>query len=43
MTRSTVEVFLRGQCIASHSQRAFKGRHTTVAAHMPPAHRDVAS
>ncbi|PHV04079.1 hypothetical protein CSQ96_27590 [Janthinobacterium sp. BJB412] len=42
MTRSTVEVFLRGQRIASHAQCAFKRRHTTVAAHMPPAHREVA-
>ena len=42
MTRSTVEVFQRGQRIASHAQCAFKGRHTTVAAHMPPAHREVA-
>ena len=42
MTRTTVEVFQRGQRIASHVQCAFKGRHTTIAAHMPPAHREVA-
>ena len=42
ITRTTVEVFQRGQRIASHVQCAFKGRHTTIAAHMPPAHREVA-
>ena len=42
ITRTTVEVFQRGQRIASHLLCAFKGRHTTVATHMPPAHREVA-
>lgn len=41
-TRSTVEIFLRGQRIASRPGCTFKGRHTTVASHMPPAHREVA-
>lgn len=42
MTPSTVEVFLRGQRIASHAQCAFEGRLTNVASHMPPAYREVA-
>jgi transposase len=42
MTRTTVEVFRRGERIASHVQCAFQGHHTTVTAHMPPAHREVA-
>lgn len=41
MTRTTVEVSQHGQRIASHAQCAFKGRHTTVATHMSPAHREV--
>ena len=43
ITCSTVAVFQRGQRIASHAQCAFKGRHTTVDAHLPPAHREVAA
>ena len=42
VTRATVEIFQRGQRIASHALCAFKGRHTTIAAHMPAAHREVA-
>lgn len=42
MTRTKVEVFQRGQRIASHAQCDFQGRHTTIDAHMPPAHREVA-
>lgn len=41
-TQNTVEVFLRGLRIASHARCAFKGRHTTIDAHMPAAHREVA-
>lgn len=41
-TKSTVEVFLHGLRIASHVYCAFKGRHTTIDAHMPAAHREVA-
>ncbi|MYM92696.1 Mu transposase domain-containing protein [Duganella vulcania] len=37
--RVTVEIVERGQRIASHALCAFKGRHPTIAAHMPPAHR----
>ena len=43
VTRSTVEVFQRGQSIASHAPCTFEGRHTTVAARMPTAHREVAN
>lgn len=42
VTRTTVEVFQRGQRIASHVQCAFRGRHMTVAAQMPAAHPEVA-
>lgn len=42
VTRTTVEVFQRGQRIASHAQCAVKGRHTTVAPHISAAHREVA-
>jgi transposase len=42
VTKATVEVFQRGQRIASHAYCAFKGRHTTIDAHMPTAHREVA-
>jgi transposase len=41
-TATTVEVFHRGTRLASHLHCTFKGRHTTVDAHMPPAHRAVA-
>lgn len=42
MTAATVEVFHRGQRLASHVCSPFKGRHTTIDTHMPPAHREVA-
>jgi transposase len=42
VTKATVEVFQRGERIASHAICAFKGRHTTIDAHMPEAHREVA-
>ena len=41
-TATTVEVFHRGTRLASHLHCTFKGRHTTIDAHMPPAHRAVA-
>lgn len=41
-TAATVEVFHRGERIASHPRSALKGRHTTVDAHMTPAHQRVA-
>lgn len=41
-TDRTVEIFHRGQRVASH-RRSFKvGGYTTVAAHMPTAHREYA-
>jgi transposase len=42
VTKTTVELFQRGRRIASHLYCAFKGRHTTIDAHMPAAHREVA-
>lgn len=38
----TVELFSKGKRIASHRRSPHKGRHTTVAAHMPTAHRAYA-
>ncbi len=38
-TEATVEVFLRGQRVASHARSAERGRHTTIAEHMPKAHQ----
>jgi transposase len=41
-TRTSVEVFFKGNRVASH-QRSFQpGRHTTLPEHMPPAHRSYA-
>ncbi|MGB4912058.1 MAG: IS21 family transposase [Candidatus Dechloromonas phosphoritropha] len=40
-TNTTVELFHRGNRIASHVRSAAKGRHTTVDAHMTPAHQSV--
>ena len=40
-TATTVEVFHRGGRIASHVRSSLKGRHTTVDAHMTPAHQAV--
>ena len=38
-TRHTVECFYRGERVASHRRSYHRGGHTTVAAHMPEAHR----
>jgi transposase len=38
-TAATVEVFWRGQRVASHARSAERGRHTTLADHMPKAHQ----
>jgi len=38
----TVELFHRGQRVASHRRSPLKGRHTTVSEHMPRAHREYA-
>ena len=42
VTVHTVEVFHKGVRIASHVHSREKGRHTTVDAHMAPAHQMVA-
>lgn len=42
LTAATIEVFRRGQRVASHVRSHSKGRHTTTAEHMPAAHREYA-
>jgi len=42
VTTTAVAVFHRGERIASHHRSAAKGQHTTLAEHMPPAHRAMA-
>jgi transposase len=37
-----VECFHKGQRVASHVRSHLKGRHTTVAEHMPASHRQYA-
>ena len=39
MTVTTVEVFRKGQRVASHARSYKPGRHTTIRAHMPKSHR----
>jgi transposase len=41
ITQNTLECFHRGQRVASHRRSLHKGRHTTVPAHMPEAHRQA--
>lgn len=41
-TATTVELFHRGERLASHSRSRVPGGHTTVAAHLAPAHQVVA-
>ena len=41
-TATTVEIFHRGERLASHPRSRLPGRHTTVAAHLAPAHQVVA-
>jgi transposase len=41
LTANTVELFHRGARIASHARNDLRGRHTTVDAHMTPAHQAV--
>ncbi len=38
-TATTIEIFSRGQRIASHPRSDVRGRHTTLTAHMPKAHQ----
>jgi len=42
ITSATVEVFHKGQRIASHAFSAVRNRHTTITEHMPSAHRRYA-
>ena len=39
LTATTVEIFQRGVRVASHARSYRRGMHTTVAEHMPAAHR----
>ena len=41
ITDSMVEIFLKGDRVASHRKDPAPGRHTTVFAHMPPNHQAV--
>lgn len=38
-TATTVEIFLRGERVASHARSIVRGKHTTITAHMPKAHQ----
>ena len=42
ITSTTVEIFHRGTRVASHAFSAVRNRHTTIAEHMPSAHRRYA-
>ena len=42
VTAHTIEAFHRGSRLASHVRSSTKGRHTTIAEHMPRAHREYA-
>ncbi len=42
LTAATIECFLRGKRVASHLRSLRQGRHTTLPAHMPRAHREYA-
>lgn len=42
-TLATVECFFRGKRVASHRRSMIRGKHTTVAEHMPKAHREFAA
>lgn len=39
LTATTVEVFFNSQRVASHVRNYYKGKHTTLAEHMPIAHQ----
>jgi len=41
ITQNTIELFYRGNRVASHRRSWQKGRHTTVSAHMPESHRQA--
>lgn len=38
-TASTVEIYLRGERVASHARSTRRGQHTTTSTHMPKAHQ----
>jgi transposase len=42
LSAQTVEIFHRGQRVASHRRSQQLGRHTTITAHMPRPHRQYA-
>lgn len=42
VSANTVELLYKGKRVASHRRSRQAGRHTTVTAHMPKAHRDYA-
>lgn len=42
LTERTIELFHKGQRVASHMRSYAKGRHTTTPEHMPKAHRAYA-
>jgi transposase len=42
ITANTIELFHKGERIAAHMRSSGNGRHTTVADHMPSAHRRFA-
>jgi transposase len=42
LSAQVVELFHKGKRVASHRRSPFKGRHSTVAAHMPTAHQRYA-
>lgn len=43
LSAQVVEVFHRGKRVASHRRSPLKGRHSTIAAHMPTAHQRYAA
>ena len=42
LSAQVVEIFHKGTRVASHQRSPLKGRHTTVAVHMPKAHQHYA-
>lgn len=42
LSAQVVELFQKGTRVASHQRSPYKGRHSTVATHMPKAHRHYA-
>jgi transposase len=43
LSAQVVEIFHKGKRVASHQRSPLKGRHSTVAAHMPKAHQQYAA